>query len=106
MMKLNGYDAAYRVELYRDSAERLREAAPDTYDLILGAAEGTAASAASEDPDAYAALYLAFFDDVEGLPAPRPKIARGRNMGASVGLIRARAKRARYFRTTTAPAPG
>lgn len=61
--KLRGYRAAFRVEKHRAAAEQLRREEPEMYQQILGMAEGDAAEAAANDPDAFVALFLAAAED-------------------------------------------
>jgi hypothetical protein len=67
--RLRGYRAAFRVETHRAAAEQLRREEPETYRQILAMAEGEAAVAATKDPDAYVALFLAAAED-EGVIGP------------------------------------
>ncbi len=63
--KLRGYRAAFRVEEHRAAAEQLRREDPETYQRILEMAEGEAAEAATRDPDAFVALFMAAAGDVD-----------------------------------------
>lgn len=59
-----GYRAAARVERYRAAAKELRETNPEMYRQIVHQADGSdAEAAATRDPDAYVALFLAEAED-------------------------------------------
>jgi hypothetical protein len=75
--KAAGYKAAVRVERYRGAAAQLRESDPVLYAQVLAQADGgEAAAAASRDPDAYVALFLAAWDDEKGAVPAAPVAER------------------------------
>jgi hypothetical protein len=72
----HAYRAAFRVELHRHAAERLRREHPDLYNELLAQSEGSDAEAAARrNPDAYVALMLAELADA-GVTTPPSKYPR------------------------------
>jgi hypothetical protein len=78
--KAAGYKAAVRVEKHRAAAVEMRQHDPETYATVLAQADGSEAEgAARRDPDAYVALFLAAYEDVEDEKGASEPVQGGRD---------------------------